>query len=93
MEVTVELDQFKLTAEITRLIDDKPDPSCRDSADDCRGVRELEWHLTFAIAYDDNGKVKECGYLPKWLAYLTREHSDEITAAIWKQHDNRQGDQ
>lgn len=92
MELTIELDQFKLTAEIKRLINDQPDPTCRDSADDCRGTRELEFDLVYGIEYDDQGRVKECGYLPWWLSKIKDEHEAEIEAAIWKQYDEGQED-
>ena len=87
MEVEIELDQFKLTVEITRLINDLPDPTCRDSADDARGCRELEWKLIYAIEYDDNGKPKQCGYLPKWLRWISIQHAEQIDAAIWAKYD------
>lgn len=87
MEVTIELDQFKLTVEITRLINDAPDPTCRDSADDCRGTRELEWVLVYAVEYDDNGRIKECGQLQKWLDRIADRHATEISAAIWAKYD------
>lgn len=90
MEVEIELDQFKLTVEITHLINDAPDPTCRDSADDCRGTRELEWVLVYAVEYDDNGRIKECGQLQKWLDRIADRHAKEITAAIWAKCDEGQ---
>ena len=90
MEVTIELDQFKLTVEITHLINDAPDPTCRDSADDCRGTRELEWVLVYAVEYDDNGRIKECGHLQKWLDRIADRHATEISAAIWAKYDEVQ---
>lgn len=90
MEVTIELDQFKLTVEITHLINDAPDPTCRDSADDCRGTRELEWVLVYAVEYDDNGRIKQCGSLQPWLYNIADKYNSEITDAIWAKYDEGQ---
>ena len=90
MELEIELDQYKLTVEIIRLVNDQPDPTCRDSADDARGCREVEWKIVYAIEHDDNGRVKECGYLPWWLDKLEREHDSAIEAAVWAKYDEAQ---
>lgn len=89
-ELTIKLDGLELTVEVTHLINDKPDPTCRDSADDFRGTREVEWHLTYGIEYDDNGRISQCGQLQKWLDRLAHRHSEEIEAAIWTAYDKGQ---
>lgn len=89
MEIEIELDSYNLTVEVTRLINDQPDPTCRDSADDCRGVKEVEWQIVYATEFKE-GRPVQCGYLPKWLRYLERELSEEIEAAIWAKYEEGQ---
>lgn len=89
-ELTIKLDGLDLTVEVTHLINDAPDPTCRDSADDFRGTREVEWHLTYATEYDDNGRVSQCGQLQKWLDRLAARHFDEIEAGIWAAYEKGQ---
>jgi hypothetical protein len=91
MEITIELDAYKLDVEIIRLINDPPDPMCRDSADDFRGTREVEWRLVYATHHNEKGKIDECGQLPKWLERIADRHGAEIEAAIWARYDE-QGD-
>lgn len=89
-EVEIALDQYKLTIEVSRLVSDKPDPSCRDSADDARGTREIEWRIVYAIEYDENNKVQQCGELPWWLNKLANDFDKRITAALWAKYDEAQ---
>jgi hypothetical protein len=86
-ELEIELGGLHLAVEVVSLIDLPPDPMCRDSADDFRGTRELEWRLTYATEFGEDGRVKQCGQLPRWLDKLARENESAITAAIWAQHD------
>lgn len=89
-ELTVTTDNYKLTVEVTRLVSDKPDPTCRDSADDYRGTRECEFRVIYGIEYNENGRIAQCGELPWWLDKLTEDHAEAIEAAIWKQYDKGQ---
>lgn len=80
----IEIDQFMFDVEITHLVDQDPDPTCRDSADDFSGRREIEWNLIYAAEYDDNGKCIACGELPWWLSKLTRDYAEQIEAKLWQ---------
>lgn len=85
----LEIDEFVFTVEITHLINQAPDPACRDSADDFRGCREIEWHLTYAAEYGEDGKCIESGDLPGNLKRLAYQHSDLIEANVWAWIDKR----
>jgi hypothetical protein len=90
-EIIVELDNLKLTVEVTHLVNDLPDPNCRDSADTARGERWVDFNVTYGVEYDqDNGQVIECGYLPWWLNKLQHENRDAVEAEIWKQYEARE---
>lgn len=83
----LEIDEFVFDVEITHLVDQPADPTCRDSADDFYGMREMEWHLTYSIEYDENDRVIECGELPGNLKRLAHQHSDLIEAKLWQHID------
>lgn len=90
-EITVELDHLKLTVEVTHLVNDFPDPTCRDSADTARGERFVDFKVVYATEYSQkDGRVIECGYLPWWLSKLQDENHDAIEAEIWKQYEARE---
>lgn len=91
-EITVHLDGLKLTVKIDSLINDPPNPDCRDSDYDFYGTREVEWRLVYGIETDEDGKVIECGYLPWWLNKITEEHAEAIEAAIWQQYEEAKDD-
>lgn len=80
----LEVENFSLDIEITHLINLPPDPTCRDSADDFAGIREMEWRITYAIEYGEDGRVIECGELESNLKRITRTYSSEIEAKLWK---------
>lgn len=85
----LEIDEFVFTVEITHLINQAPDPTCRDSADDFRGCREIEWHLIYAAEYDEDGKCIKCGELPGNLKRLEHQHHNLIEANLWALIDKR----
>lgn len=78
-----EIDEFVFDVKITHLIDQAPDPACRDSAEDFHGCREIEWHLTYASECDESGECIRFGDSPRWLSRLTRDHHEPIEAKIW----------
>lgn len=81
--VQIQIEDFTFDVEITHLIDQAPDPTCRDSADDFRGIREMDWSLTYATRCDQDGKVVECGFHRPWLNRLSSKHHDQIESALW----------
>jgi hypothetical protein len=89
MNVPIEIDVENYTFEIvtTLLIDEAPNHSCRDSADDYRGTRELEWKMVYAVERTETGRIVACGMLDTWMAYLTQEHGEAITAKLWELRD------
>ena len=80
-EITVELDHFKLTVEVTRLVNEAQDPTTT-------GERWVEFNVVYGIEYSEkDGRMIECGYLPWWLNKLQNDHHDAIEAEIWKQYE------
>lgn len=88
-EITVVIDDLELTVEITNLVNDSPDPTCRDSDVDFHGERYVEFRVVYGIEHNENGRVIQCGELPWWLNKLQNEHHDAIEAEIWKQYEAR----
>lgn len=76
---------------VDRLVNDRPNPQCLDSADDARGTRELEWHLDYASEMNEHGKVIHCGMLPWWLSKIKDQYQDEVDTHLWDKYDENQG--
>ena len=80
-EITVELDHFKLTVEVTQLVNELPDPTTT-------GERWVEFKVVHGIEYSEkDGRVIQCGYLPWWLNKLAQDHHDAIESAIWAEYE------
>ena len=84
--VQIQIDDFTFDVEITHLIDQAPDPTCRDSADDFRGIREIEWRLDRAVLLTEEGndQLQSIWYLHPYLYTLAAEHHDQIESALWR---------
>lgn len=89
ISVRLDLNEYIFSVKVTHLINQAPDPTCRDSADDFRGTREMEWHISHAIRYDDDGHIAESGNYQPWLDQLYGDHFDLIEAKLWQKVDEK----
>lgn len=79
----IEIDQYLFTVEVTHLVNQKPDPTCRDSADDFHGYREVEFSGIHAVEYDEDGNMTARAFSDSELVGICQQHKQTIEDHIW----------
>ena len=87
MKFEIDLDEYRLSVEVTHCEVVEPDYRCRDSADDYYGYSELEFTVASGIVFDEDGNDTDLGR--NGCAAVADEHAELIEELLWKAIDAR----
>ena len=79
----IELDQYTVEVEVTSLVNEPAYPTCRDSADDFYGYREVEFSVIHAVEYDEDGNMTARAFSESELVGICQQHQQTIEEHIW----------
>lgn len=85
MRFEIDLDEYRLSVEVTNCLDVKPDYRCRDSDWDYYGYREMEFEVISGSVFDEDGNETELDL--NGCAAVADEHAERIEDRLWNMID------